>query len=90
MLLNVEHSHNARNAVYESGVDFAIDTTLWSTIQLLFPNECYLRRKIGTEAFDCLSRNLNVQNLKPRKIHQKKFFCIEKSIDYTFVYICLI
>ena len=31
--------------IYESGVDFAIDTTLWSTIQLLFPNECYLRRK---------------------------------------------
>ena len=43
--------------IYESGVDFAIDTTLWSTIQLLFPNECYLRsEKIGTEAFDCLSR----------------------------------
>ena len=31
--------------VYEDGVDFPIDNTLFNTIQLLFPNECYERRK---------------------------------------------
>ena len=32
--------------VYEDGVNFPIDNTLFNTIQLLFPNEYYERRKI--------------------------------------------
>jgi hypothetical protein len=31
--------------IVEEGVDFPIDNTLFNTIELLFPNECYLRKK---------------------------------------------